>query len=203
MRMEKVQLEATMEMLAIEKEIAVATAEALEAAATMSVGKLCCKIPVASSPFVSAQRTQDYVEEQAKLCEERSLAQEEDPPFQNEAKWLYTQPSMVKSVFNPESVILPAANTYDFSHTPSKHESPKPFLISNVDCTPTQFSQPLHTVVFKNEEEEYLLSCPQIQPRLHSSHSNTNSRTTIMGQRYTPLFRAWRGAKVYTNARGY
>ncbi|KAL6484892.1 hypothetical protein MHYP_G00069370 [Metynnis hypsauchen] len=92
MRMEKVQLEARMEMLAVKKEIAVATAkaEALEAAATMSEGRLSCKLLVASSTFMSAQRTQDYVEVQAKMCEERSLAQEEDPPFQDEAKWSHT-----------------------------------------------------------------------------------------------------------------
>ncbi|KAL6465115.1 hypothetical protein MHYP_G00252480 [Metynnis hypsauchen] len=176
MRMEKVQLEATMEMLAIEKEIAVATAkaEALEAAATMSEGRLSCKLPVASS-ILSIQRTQDYVQEQAKRCEERSLAPEEDPPFQDEAKWSHTQPSIVKSECNPESVVLPAANTHDFSHTPIKYESQNPFLISNVDCTPTQFSQPLHSVTFKKEDEECLPSCPQSQPILQSPHSNTSA----------------------------
>ena len=188
MRMEKVQLEATMKMLAIEKEIAVATvkAEALEAAVTMSEGRLSCKLPVASSPFVSAQHTQDYVEEQAKMCEERSLAQEEDPPFQDEAKWSHTQPSMVKPVYNPESVITPAANTHDFSHTPSKQESLNPFLISNVDCTPTQFSQPLHSVTFKSEEE-CLPSCPQSQSILHSPHSNTNARSFHPHSCHSPL----------------
>ncbi|KAL6462882.1 hypothetical protein MHYP_G00293040 [Metynnis hypsauchen] len=179
MRMEKVQLEATMEMLAIEKEIAVATAkaEALEAAVTMSEGRLSCKLPVASS-ILSIQRTQDYMQEQAKRCEERSLAQEEDPPFQDEAKWSHTQPSIVKSECNPESVVLPAANTHDFSHTPIKYESQNPFLISNVDCTPTQFSQPLHSVTFKKEDEECLPSCPQSQPILQSPLSNTSASFT-------------------------
>ena len=117
MRMKKVQLEASMEMLAIEKEIAVATAkaDALEAAAANSKERRSCELPVASSPFVSAQRTQDYVEEQAKIFKKMSLAKEEDSPFPDEAKWSYTEPAMNTSVRNPclntESIIPPAANT--------------------------------------------------------------------------------------------
>lgn len=97
MRIETLQLEASMEMLAIEKEVAIAEAKAgvLETAATNSEEGHSCKLPLMMTPYNSSQRTRDYINEQGKVCEERRLAQELDPAFQDQAKRSNTEPPTV------------------------------------------------------------------------------------------------------------
>lgn len=178
MRMEKVELEAKMEKLAIEKEIAVATAmaETLEAAAAISERSY--KLPLEASPVMSAQRTQDYVNEQAKVCEERSLAHEEDLLFQHESKGPYTKPYAGQSAYDPrfntESIFPPAANVNanDFSlQTPNKREPQNPFLMSDG----AQHSQPLHSVTFENKRHLSSYHRPQSQPIFRSSYNNSDA----------------------------
>lgn len=109
MRIEKAQLEASMEMLAIEKEIAVAEAKVavLEAVIATNEERHSCKLPFISSPCDSAQRPQDYVKEQAKICEERGLAQEEDPAFKTRQR-VYTQSHLRSSLYTTPVSILKA-----------------------------------------------------------------------------------------------
>lgn len=87
----------------------------MEAAVTINDTGHSCKPPLMLTPCDSCQRTEDHVKGGAKLCEERRLAQVEDPSFQDEANRSQADKSVVQSVHNPcfktENTIQPAANT--------------------------------------------------------------------------------------------
>lgn len=179
MKMEKAQLEASMEMLSLEKEMAVAEAKAgvLEAAAANIEERHSCELSFISTPYDSSQRTKDYVKDQEKVCEERSL--EVDPASQDQVELSNTEPPMVQAVDdtrpNTESNIHPASITHlrDVPrHAPKKQNPESSFHIRDGDLTPGQCSQPPHGVTFSGKDNQYRPSSPYRHPPRHSRDSN-------------------------------
>ncbi|MEQ2292379.1 hypothetical protein AMECASPLE_022578 [Ameca splendens] len=86
LKMEKAHLEASIEMLTLEKETAaaVAKAEALEAVIGSSEGKNSCNLPFISLVADTSERTREYVENQAKLSGDTHMESQDVPCLQTQ-----------------------------------------------------------------------------------------------------------------------
>ncbi|XP_014829410.1 PREDICTED: uncharacterized protein LOC106907997 [Poecilia mexicana] len=162
LKMEKARLEASMEMLTIEKETAaaIAKAEALEAVVGTSEGKHSCRLPFISSVVDSSERTKEYVENQAKLSADIHV-ESHDAPSHNTLYMPHLTP--------PRDDCPAVANANVFK---TQQKSLNPFITMDVNATSLQQMEHQYRTIKKNDQDSLM---PAHSPTANQQPCDTNN----------------------------
>ncbi|KAJ8003162.1 hypothetical protein DPEC_G00166530 [Dallia pectoralis] len=132
LKLEKAKLEATIDMLSLEKETAAAVAEAevLEAAVDGS-DRSSCKLQLEATPLDPIQRTRKYIAEQANEQNEKQFAPAPQVLSQDESRRLHTEPAIVCPIQTPHLKAESAPPDADLRST-----APNRVTVRNPQLTP-------------------------------------------------------------------
>ncbi|XP_032401557.1 uncharacterized protein LOC116707960 [Xiphophorus hellerii] len=172
LKMEKARLEASMEMLTIEKETAaaIAKAEALEAVVGASEGKHSCRLPFISSVVDSSERTKEYVENQAKLSADIHVESHDAPCLQSQRLPL-EQPShntlYKPHLTPPRDDCTAVANVFK-----TQQKSLNPFITMDVNATSSQQMEHQYRTITENDQDSVM---PAHSPTVNQQPCDTNN----------------------------
>ncbi|XP_027897195.1 uncharacterized protein LOC114159423 [Xiphophorus couchianus] len=172
LKMEKARLEASMEMLTIEKETAaaIAKAEALEAVVGASEGKHSCRLPFISSVVDSSERTKEYVKNQAKLSTDMHVESHDAPCLQSQRLPL-EQPShntlYMPHLTPPRDDCTAVANIFK-----TQQKSLNPFITMYVNATSSQEMEHQYRTITESDQDSVM---PAHSPTVNQQPCDTNN----------------------------